>query len=88
MSWELAVNGKSVGVQIGTNLGFCEMARYCEKKGGPECRAFFIDGLSRRPQQLRRELLEVLSNNKVKPDIAACVHALIDGLKRRRSATQ
>jgi hypothetical protein len=86
VSWDLAVNGKPVGVQIGTNLGFYTMARYCEKKGGSECLAFFAQGQSRHPQELRKELLDILANNKVRPDIAACIGGLVDGLTRRRAA--
>ena len=85
MTWDLAVSGKSVGIQIGTNLGFYEMAEFCLKKGGKECRAFFGKGWSRYPQRLRTELLAILANNKVKPDIAVCINALVDGLKRRRA---
>ncbi len=86
MSWDLAVNGKSVGIQVGTNLGFYAMARYCEQKGGRECRAFFDKGRSKHPQKLRSELQAILSNNDVHSDIALCIKALIDGLKRRRAA--
>jgi hypothetical protein len=91
MTWDLAVNGKSVGIQIGTNLGFYEMAQYCTQKGGKECRAFFTKGWSKYPQALRTELLAILANNKVDPDIAECIKALVDGLCRhdgnfRRSA--
>jgi hypothetical protein len=35
MSWDLAVNRKSVGVQIGTNLGFYNMLATARKKVGP-----------------------------------------------------
>jgi hypothetical protein len=85
MSWDLAVNGKSVGIQVGTNLGFYAMARYCEQKGSRECRAFFGKGRSKHPQKLRVELQTILANNSVSPDVALCINALIDGLKRRRS---
>jgi hypothetical protein len=85
MTWDLAVNGKSVGIQIGTNVGVYEMEQYCTQKGGKECRAFFTKGWSKYPQALRTELLAILANNnKVDPDIAVCINALIDGLKRRR----
>jgi hypothetical protein len=86
MSYTLAVNGKPTGVQIGTNLGFYDMARYCEKSGGAECRAFFTDGISEKPQELRKELIHILADNKVREDIAACITALIDALKRRSGA--
>ncbi len=85
MSWDLAVSGKSVGIQVGTNLGLYAMAQYCRKKGGRECRAFFDKGSSKHPQKLRAELQSIIAKNDVPSNIDLCINALIDGLRRRRA---
>jgi hypothetical protein len=61
------------------------MARYCAKKGGRECQAFFSKGRSKHPQKLRAELQAILADNDVNSDVALCINALIDGLRRRRA---
>ena len=49
MSWDLAVNRKSVGVQIGTNLGFYNVLATAGKKVGPSAWPS-QKGQSRRPR--------------------------------------
>lgn len=76
MSFELIVNDKPVG-QVGTIKGFNDMADFCDTHGGKECRSFFVDGQSTKPQELRKELSSLLrGRNKPSADIARSLRAL------------
>jgi hypothetical protein len=69
ISYELLIENRVSG-QIGSNNGFFQMARYCEKFGG-ECYKFFNSGRSDDPKTLRHELLLILHGRSKPPsDIA------------------